>query len=280
MYYSVAGQPEMTSKRVVKDVFDNNCTGCGQRATCRLTVRHAAVEIVIGKRLLLDCRGQGQPTPRYSWFKDNGTLLTSNKALKITTYKRGSKLVIAKVKEEDSGTYACRTANVFGSSQTKPVQVVIKSPTTPKPKSHSELCSSQDFCFNGGTCFILSNLKQQYCQCPSSVRGNRCQEKFLLPPSFRKSTDHDRLLNPGTTVVLVLMGSVILFTLSVAMLVTAVCILKSKCCKPPVANNPKEPAPADVSEPSSTPTDKRTSAVDNGNNNDNKKSGSRSPQQK
>jgi hypothetical protein len=77
------------------------------------------------------------------------------------------------------------------------------------------------------------------------------------------------------------MGSVILFTLSVAMLVTAVCILKSKCCKPPVANIPKgEPAAADVSEPSSTPTDKRTSAVDNGNNNDNKKSGSRSPQQK
>lgn len=62
-------------------------------------------------RLELDCEASGLPGPEYIWFKDEKPLITSGA---ITLEKTGSRLVNAKMTQDDQGNYRCVAENPVG----------------------------------------------------------------------------------------------------------------------------------------------------------------------
>ncbi|XP_032418975.1 hemicentin-1-like [Xiphophorus hellerii] len=76
------------------------------------------VEIVEGDSVHLTCSSDGNPTPSYSWYKDNQVMLQG----------QGGVYQFTSVTSEDSGTYCCEVGNKYGRINSSTVLINVEYP--------------------------------------------------------------------------------------------------------------------------------------------------------
>lgn len=74
------------------------------------------VEIVEGDSVHLTCSSDGNPTPSYSWYKDNQVMLQG----------QGGVYQFSSVTSEDSGTYCCEVGNIYGRINSSSVLINVE----------------------------------------------------------------------------------------------------------------------------------------------------------
>ncbi|XP_021175833.2 B-cell receptor CD22 [Fundulus heteroclitus] len=79
-------------------------------------------DVVEGISLSLTCRGDGNPAPFYSWYRNNQTMLQG----------QGGVYQFPSVRSEDSGTYHCKAENKYGPVNSTSVHINVEySPRLP-----------------------------------------------------------------------------------------------------------------------------------------------------
>ncbi|RUS91341.1 hypothetical protein EGW08_000858, partial [Elysia chlorotica] len=79
----------------------------------------------------LQCDIQGNPKPKYEWFKDNQPVSKMGKRFAPKDTNWGSKLRISKAVPSDSGFYTCKASNQFESKMTR-AYVMVKDEDPPE----------------------------------------------------------------------------------------------------------------------------------------------------
>uniref|UniRef100_M3ZU25 B-cell receptor CD22-like n=1 Tax=Xiphophorus maculatus TaxID=8083 RepID=M3ZU25_XIPMA len=82
----------------------------------RADVSLSHVEIVEGDSVHLTCSSDGNPTPSYSWYKDNQEMLQG----------QGGMYQFTSVTSEDSGTYCCEVGNIYGRMNSSSVLINVE----------------------------------------------------------------------------------------------------------------------------------------------------------
>ena len=95
------------------------------------------VEAVIGEPITLQCKVDGTPEIRISWYKEH-TKLRSAPAYKMQFKNNVASLVINKVDHSDMGEYNCKAENIVGAVASSSV-LVIKGDDSFLCKSHCVL---------------------------------------------------------------------------------------------------------------------------------------------
>ncbi|XP_035992493.1 B-cell receptor CD22-like [Fundulus heteroclitus] len=88
----------------------------------RAEVSLSTTDVVEGISLSLTCRGDGNPAPFYTWYRDNQTMLQG----------QGGVYQFPSVRSEDSGTYHCKAENKYGPVNSTSVHINVEySPRLP-----------------------------------------------------------------------------------------------------------------------------------------------------
>ena len=79
----------------------------------------AAVDIVLGSNITLNCTSSGSPPDTFTWMKD-GVPVTQSTDITTVTYTNtmavfSSTYIISNVSVSDNGTYTCTVTNPIGS---------------------------------------------------------------------------------------------------------------------------------------------------------------------
>jgi len=164
--------PVTVSERALKEVREYACQKCVRAP--HITKLAKSKEVISGKRIRIQCRTSGKPKPLVTWFKDGAQLQYDNRK-KSKEVKRGSRLELRRVRAEDSGTYQCRAVNALGQTAFHNTTLIVTSDSQ-NDYLHSTLCSTQTFCLNGGTCYLMTSLNQKLCRCTNNYIGLRCEE--------------------------------------------------------------------------------------------------------
>ncbi|MEQ2304231.1 hypothetical protein AMECASPLE_024868 [Ameca splendens] len=81
--------------------------------------------------------------------------------------RKNSKVLISRVRVEDSGNYTCLVENSLGQENaTSIITVQILTTTTPSPGvSHVRRCNDSEkaYCANGGDCYFIHGINQLSC---------------------------------------------------------------------------------------------------------------------
>ncbi|MEQ2270203.1 hypothetical protein XENORESO_017152, partial [Xenotaenia resolanae] len=81
---------------------------------------------------------------------------------------KNSKVLISRVRIEDSGNYTCLVENLLGQENaTSIITVQILTTTTPSPGvSHARRCNDSEkaYCANGGDCYFIHGINQLSCK--------------------------------------------------------------------------------------------------------------------
>ena len=85
-------------------------TGLSSSTKVVLKTPGTVEEVTEGSRVSFQCKGDGNPTPEYSWYRD-GTMLESSNTKYVMESNR---LRIKAFELSDSGTYSCRAENSEG----------------------------------------------------------------------------------------------------------------------------------------------------------------------
>ncbi|KAL3877317.1 hypothetical protein ACJMK2_035047 [Sinanodonta woodiana] len=146
------------------------------------------------KQLQLQCNLKKAPVPKaeFIWLKD-GVVIKQNKD-KIKHGKKGTRLRIRRVSIADEGKYACIVKNAAGSVKQEAVIKIVRNNTTSKAPARKRPCGKdfEGYCMNNGTCLILSELDQRYCECQLGYTGQHCGE--LIIPPIPSTPDLNKLL--------------------------------------------------------------------------------------
>lgn len=172
-----------------------NCSRCGRAPTVRLMPDNDDLRKQEGQRLELRCRSRRvRPRPRLVWSRNGVVLAGGVNRVRITYSRRGSKLQVRRLREDDAGLYQCQAMNVVGQSDRRSVDVVVV-PNVEPTRVHSVICSEHSYCLNGGTCFIMLSLRRRYCICQEGFIGARCEvrEVTLEGPQPVQTGGVDRL---------------------------------------------------------------------------------------
>ncbi|XP_078281510.1 basement membrane-specific heparan sulfate proteoglycan core protein [Rhinoraja longicauda] len=88
------------------------------------------VRLGLGDSITLECIGMGEPRPTISWHRSGGRP-TNNVGRQLP--KEGEPiLTISSARLQDSGTYSCRSRNMFGTAEAQVEVIVDRSPSTPQ----------------------------------------------------------------------------------------------------------------------------------------------------
>ncbi len=90
--------------------LSSHLPGISSATKVNLKVPATLEEVVEGSRVTLQCKGDGNPTPEFSWYKD-GTELQPSANAEFTT----NRIKIKAFASGDSGTYSCKAENRAGS---------------------------------------------------------------------------------------------------------------------------------------------------------------------
>lgn len=130
--------------------------------------------------IMCKVKGSVKPFPKFSWYK--GDVLINGKAdeVDITSDKSKSNLQVTGGEFLGSADYKCVVYNDLG-NDTQATKVIFA-------KSCDNMCSpsmdgANDYCRNSGLCCLDENRTSQFCVCPPSYMGSRCEQKVLNIPS-------------------------------------------------------------------------------------------------
>ncbi|XP_061644068.1 neuregulin 2b isoform X4 [Phyllopteryx taeniolatus] len=169
-----ASEPELK-----KDVERVLCEDCASVPKLRLMRGQSLTE---GDKLYLKCEASGNPSPSFHWYKD-GQELQRGRDLRIKTNKKNSKVLISRVRMEDSGNYTCVAENSVGQENvTSIISVHILTTTTLSlGVSHVRHCNDTEkaYCINGGDCYFIHGINQLSCKCPNDYTGDRCENSVM-----------------------------------------------------------------------------------------------------
>ncbi|XP_077389227.1 pro-neuregulin-2, membrane-bound isoform-like isoform X1 [Festucalex cinctus] len=169
-----ASEPELK-----KDVERVLCEDCASVPKLRLMRGQSLME---GDKLYLKCEASGNPSPSFRWYKD-GHELQRGRDLRIKTNKKNSKVLISRVRVEDSGNYTCVAENSVGQENvTSIISVHILTTTTLSlGVSHVRHCNDTEkaYCINGGDCYFIHGINQLSCKCPNDYTGERCENSVM-----------------------------------------------------------------------------------------------------
>ncbi|XP_057706733.1 pro-neuregulin-2, membrane-bound isoform-like isoform X3 [Corythoichthys intestinalis] len=169
-----ASEPELK-----KDVERVLCEDCASVPKLRLMQGQSLME---GDKLYLKCEASGNPSPSFRWYKD-GHELQRGRDLRIKTNKKNSKVLISRVRVEDSGNYTCVAENSVGQENvTSIISVHILTTTTLSlGVSHVRHCNDTEkaYCSNGGDCYFIHGINELSCKCPNDYTGERCENSVM-----------------------------------------------------------------------------------------------------
>ncbi|KAM9833181.1 neuregulin 2b isoform 2-T2 [Syngnathus typhle] len=169
-----ASEPELK-----KDVERVLCEDCASVPKLRLMPGQSLME---GDKLYLKCEASGNPSPSFRWYKD-GHELQRARDLRIKNNKKNSKVLISRVRVEDSGNYTCVAENSVGQENvTSIISVHILTTTTLSlGVSHVRHCNDTEkaYCINGGDCYFIHGINQLSCKCPNDYTGDRCENSVM-----------------------------------------------------------------------------------------------------
>ncbi|KAK3610777.1 hypothetical protein CHS0354_028184 [Potamilus streckersoni] len=139
------------------------------------------------KQLQLQCNVKKAPVPKaeFIWLKDE--VVIKEKKIQIKHGKKGSRLRIRQVSISDEGKYACVVKNAAGSVKQEAVIKIAHERKKPCGNNY------EGYCMNKGTCFILMELNQTYCECQLGYTGQHCGE--LIIPPIASSPDLNKLFD-------------------------------------------------------------------------------------
>ena len=91
----------------------------------------AAVDIVLGSSITLNCTSSGSPPDTFTWMKD-GVPVTQSTDITTVTYTNtmavfSSSYTISNVSVSDNGTYTCTVTNPIGSDNNNFIICIRKS---------------------------------------------------------------------------------------------------------------------------------------------------------
>lgn len=226
-FYRIFNFPEPFTPEAAGLVQEYSCSNCTSPPTTKLSP--SQVEIKLKQKLLLRCVVVGKPLPVVSWYKDGREVVVGDKRIKLVKRKSGvNNLRIKKAKLEDAGNYVCHATNVLAESYSNTTVVSI-TPSVETPfKPQVQLCSTQNFCLNGGVCYTIPALGRKFCECETHFTGLRCQDR---------ETFIRRLLNRQDDIKLetILIGSilivVILLLIVLLSLLCTICSTRDKYIK-------------------------------------------------
>ncbi|XP_032903835.1 basement membrane-specific heparan sulfate proteoglycan core protein isoform X4 [Amblyraja radiata] len=88
------------------------------------------VRLGLGDSITLECIGMGEPRPTISWHRSGGR--QSNNVGRELPKEGEPILTISSARLQDSGTYTCRSRNMFGTTEAQVEVIVDRSPSTPQ----------------------------------------------------------------------------------------------------------------------------------------------------
>ncbi|KRT85371.1 EGF domain-containing protein, partial [Oryctes borbonicus] len=123
----------------------------------------------------ITCTVKGFPIPIITWFMNNSKI-TSDTHRKQIIYnsclncRRNSTL---KIDKTEYGVYKCVAS--IGSKSVESEEMFDKGggvyfPDRPCPQG-------EQYCMNGGRCFVVQNIEERYCRCVGGFEGLRCDQK-------------------------------------------------------------------------------------------------------
>ncbi|XP_030081174.1 protein vein isoform X2 [Drosophila hydei] len=182
--FSILGQPIRATDKVresVQAAVNENYAQNASIILLKAEPNNATIEN--NAELRITCMVQGRPPPKVTWFKDDKSIKRRPHVYQIKHHKRRSQLIVRHFNSStDAGKYECRAKNKVSNTIDKrrimisahPVYSRSDNPNSGKPcvKNH---------CFHGGTCRLLLELNQIYCNCPDGFTGERCE--FSRPDS-------------------------------------------------------------------------------------------------
>ncbi|EDV97743.1 GH17034 [Drosophila grimshawi] len=187
--FSILGQPKRVTARVLKSVQKavNETYGeNGQELTSTSTITPSNATMQNGDELRIICEVRGEPPPKVTWFKDDKSINRKRRVYQFKHFKRRSVLIVRSFNgSTDAGKYECRAKNKASKTIDKR-RIMINAHLVPmRPDQHSMgygyPCELENICFHGGTCMIIPDLTQFYCNCPEGFNGVRCE--FSRPDS-------------------------------------------------------------------------------------------------
>ncbi|XP_032598746.2 protein vein [Drosophila grimshawi] len=204
--FSILGQPKRVTARVLKSVqkavnetYAQNASiksikwtsssgtmRNGQELTSTSTITPSNATMQNGDELRIICEVRGEPPPKVTWFKDDKSINRKRRVYQFKHFKRRSVLIVRSFNgSTDAGKYECRAKNKASKTIDKR-RIMINAHLVPmRPDQHSMgygyPCELENICFHGGTCMIIPDLTQFYCNCPEGFNGVRCE--FSRPDS-------------------------------------------------------------------------------------------------
>ncbi|XP_067673078.1 pro-neuregulin-1, membrane-bound isoform-like isoform X2 [Haliotis asinina] len=198
-YLEISALPVKAKKRTSRLIQKTICNDCAKAPTVR-KIRNRRIEE--GETLRLKCSAKAKPNPKFQWFKDGHPLKEKSGTLRIQDKRRSSRLQIFKASEKDEGNYVCQASNAKGSHNIT-VRVEVKASTYKHQR-----CPRQTYCLNGGTCRYMESLQKEFCECPESYKGERCQE---LESTSVIGTGQAKLLHDRTIIFISIIIATLVF---------------------------------------------------------------------
>ncbi|XP_034483779.1 protein vein isoform X2 [Drosophila innubila] len=177
--FSILGQPIRVTNSVLESVkMAVNETYAQNASITSITSMPANATIENGKELRIICKVEGRPPPKVTWFKDDKSINRKRNVYQFKHHKRRAELIVRSFNSSsDAGKYECRAKNKVSNIIDKRRIMINAHPVAMRPDSRSAgyPCKEENICFHGGTCMLIMDLNQFYCNCQDGFYGVRCE---------------------------------------------------------------------------------------------------------
>ncbi|XP_041364523.1 uncharacterized protein LOC121379914 isoform X2 [Gigantopelta aegis] len=198
-YFQQSALPVEAKKKTARSIKKIVCKNCAKAPVIK---KMGNQRKKVGQKVKIRCSVKAKPNASFLWFKD-GLQITSRKGLRIKSGRRGSRLEIKKAKTGDNGVYMCQAKNAVGESNASMnLEIEVAKPKYPE-------CSSQTYCLNGGNCRYISDLKRQFCVCPRTFTGARCEQ--LASTEVIGGVEQAKLLHDRTLIIIGIVIAILIF---------------------------------------------------------------------
>ncbi|XP_017048534.1 protein vein isoform X2 [Drosophila ficusphila] len=178
--FTILGQPIRVTNSVMKAVKMAVSENYAQNASITsITSMPNNTIIEHGRELRIVCKVSGQPPPKVTWFKDDKSINRKRNVYQFKHHKRRSELIVRSFNSSsDAGKYECRAKNKASKTIFKR-RIMIKASAVTFPldqsRSSGTPCHFNEYCFHGGTCMMITDLNEVFCNCPTDFFGKRCE---------------------------------------------------------------------------------------------------------
>ncbi|XP_017138006.1 protein vein isoform X1 [Drosophila miranda] len=177
--FTILGQPVRVTHSVMESVKMAVSENYAQNASITSITSVPSTTIDNGRELRIVCKVSGQPPPKVTWFKDDKSINRKRNVYQFKHHKRRSELIVRSFNSSsDAGKYECRAKNKVSKAIIKRRIMINAYPVASRPdqtRSSGTPCHFPDFCFHGGTCMLIPDLNEFYCNCPNGYFGERCE---------------------------------------------------------------------------------------------------------